>query len=468
MALSFYLSRLRAPPRANLLIRLAAVIAMLYGAGVSPASATPPPGYYLVWGDEFNGTSLDTNKWTYWLTGSHRDAINVTNAISVGGGNMTITTYSSGGNNYAGMIASQYHFHPRYGYYEANIQWGDTNGMWSAFWLRSPTMGTYLGDIYDSGGELDACEHRYVGIYGTYIANIVSDNIHWNGYGTAEGSSGSPNVGTNLDSGFHTYGLLWNGPTYLFYIDDGEVWDGTSTTPLFGSDVYVILSSEVDDTSTTWAGYIPANGYGSQAQSNVKMTVDYFRYYAPTNVLFWTGTNSALLTISLNWVSNVPPLANSDLTFSYLTQNFQPSLGGNLTVDGLIMLEMPGALAIGGGNVLTIGAGGIDMVAANQNFTITAPLNLSANQTWFLGRNNPGNLMTVSGNIAGAATLTKAGYGTLVLNGINSFSGVLNLDTASSTLPMTAQCASSIPARLPISLRRFSSATPARVFPRSS
>ena len=432
MAFSFYPSRLRTLQRASILIRLAAIIAMFCGAGVAPVSASPPAGYYLVWGDEFNGTSLDTNKWTYWLTGSHRDAINITNAISVGGGNMTITTFSAGGTNYAGMIASQYHFHPRYGYYEANIQWGDTNGMWSAFWLRSPTMGTFLNDIYDSGGELDACEHRYVGIFGTYIANIVSDNIHWNGYGTGEGSSGSPNVGSGLDSGFHTYGLLWNGPTYLFSIDNSQVWDGSSTTPVFGSDAYVILSSEVDDTSTTWAGYIPTNGYPSQAQSNVKMTVDYFRYYAPTNVLFWTGASSAFLTNSLNWVSNMPPLANSDLTFSYLTQNFQTSLGGNLTVDGLIVLEMPSALAIGGGNLLTIGPGGIDMVAANQNFTINAPLNLAANQIWFLGRNNPGNLMTVNGNIAGASTLTKAGYGTLVLNGINSFSGVLNLDTASS------------------------------------
>ncbi len=424
MPLSFYLSRLR--------IRLALVIALLVCAAINPASASPPPGYYLVWGDEFNGTSLDTNKWTYWLTGSHRDAINVTNAVAVGGGNLTVTTYSSGGTNYAGMVASQYHFHPRYGYYEANIQWGDTNGMWSAFWLRSPTMGTFLNDIYDSGGEIDACEHRYVGIFGTYNANIVSDNIHWNGYGTAEGSSGSPNVGTNLDIGFHTYGLLWNGPTYLFSIDDSQVWDGTSTTPLFGSDAYVILSSEVDDTSTTWAGYIPTNGYPSQAQSSIKMTVDYFRYYAPTNVLFWNGSNSAFLTNSLNWVSNMPPLTNSDLTFSYLTQNFQPSLGGDLTVDGLIFLEMPNALTIGGGNVLTLGPGGIDMVAANQNLTINAPLNLGANQTWFLGRNNPGKLMMVNGNIAGAATLTKAGYGTLALNGFNSFSGTLNLDTGSS------------------------------------
>lgn len=422
------------------IIRLAAITAIFCGLSFTPAGATPPPGYYLVWGDEFNGTSLDTNKWTYWLTGSHRDANNVNNAISVGGGNMTITTYSAGGINYSGMLASQYHFHPRYGYYEANIQWGDTNGMWSAFWLRSPTMGKFLDDLYGSGGELDVCEHRYVGIYGTYIANIVSDNIHWNGYGSAEQSSGSPNVGTGLDVGFHTYGLWWNGQTYLFYIDGSQDWDGASTTPVFGSDAYVILSSEVDDTSTTWAGYIPSTGYGSQAQSTTRMTVDYFRYYAPTNVIFWTGASSAYWTNSGNWVSNMLPLAASDLTFSYLTKNSQSLLGDNLAVDGLIVLEMPNSFSIGGTNILTIGAGGIDLVAANQNVTINAPLNIGANQTWTLGRNNPGNLLTVNAGISGASTLTKAGYGTLVLNGTNLFSGVLNVDTGSSGTNDGALC----------------------------
>ena len=81
------------------------------------------------------------------------------------------------------------------------------------------------------------------------------------------------------------------------------------------------------------------------------MTVDYFRYYAPTNVLFWTGASSAFWSNSVNWVSNLPPVANSDLTFSYLTQNFQTSLGSNLTVDGLIMLEMSNAFAINGTNL---------------------------------------------------------------------------------------------------------------------
>ena len=30
---------------------------------------SPPAGYYLVWGDEFNEASLNTNNWDYWVLG---------------------------------------------------------------------------------------------------------------------------------------------------------------------------------------------------------------------------------------------------------------------------------------------------------------------------------------------------------------------------------------------------------------
>ncbi len=401
------------------------------------ALAAPPPGYYLVWGDEFNGPSLDTTKWEYWLVGNHRDAVNTASAVSLNGSNLVITTYTSGGVNYTAMLATEHHFRPRYGYYEANIQWGDTNGMWSAFWLRSPILGTWLNDPMDDGAEIDICEHRYVGKYLTnYIAYQVSDNIHWNGYGANEQSSGSPNVPANppgVANNFHTFGLLWETHNYSFRIDDSEVWNGTSTTPPFGSDAYVILSSEVDDTSTQWAGLIPTNGYPSLSASTVKFAIDYFRYYAPTNVLFWTGAASRYWTNSSNWVANWLPASVSDLTFSYLSANLDSTLAADFAAHGLIFLNTTSNISINGTNTLSLGAGGIDMVSADHNVTVTAPLNLTASQRWWLGRNNPGNLLTVNASLSGTGTLTKAGYGRLVLNGTNTFSGTLNVDTGAST-----------------------------------
>jgi beta-glucanase (GH16 family) len=268
--------------------------------------ASPPPGYHLVWDDEFNETSLDTNKWDYWLLGPRRDAVNVTNAVSLNDSNLVITTYTVNGTNYTAMLASDTTFRSRYGYWEARIKWSDTNGMWSAFWFQSPTMGRNLADPTASGSEIDDAEHRYIDSSGNNIADQIQVNIHWNGYGSAARSIGSGNVGSNLARGFHTYGFLWTPNAYAFSIDGSTVYKGDSA-PVSHSAEWVILSSEVDDTSTTWAGAIPSSGYGSLADSTTKLTVDYVRYYEPTNALLWTRTNDVShLPKTANFVSRLP------------------------------------------------------------------------------------------------------------------------------------------------------------------
>ena len=206
-------------------LNLPALAAVLFCLGLAlRAGATPPAGYYEVWGDEFNGSSLDTTKWDYWLLGSRRDAVNVTSAVSLNGSNLVITTYSSGGVNYTAMIANDTTFRSHYGYWEASIKWGDTNGMWSAFWMQSPTMGTYLYDPFVSGSEIDIAEHRSTdGGSNGDIINVVQPNVHWNGYGSAAQSSGGNNYGSGLGSGFHTYGFLWTPANYTIYIDGSNV-----------------------------------------------------------------------------------------------------------------------------------------------------------------------------------------------------------------------------------------------------
>jgi len=419
--------------------RIIVLLTSLYLTGsIDSTSAAPPAGYYEVWGDEFNGAALDTTKWDYWLLGNRRDAVNVANAVSVAGGVLTLTTYTTNGTHYTAMVATDGTFRSRYGYWEASIKWGDTNGMWSAFWMQSPTMGTYLSDPFVSGSELDIVEHRSTdGGSNGNIINQVQNNIHWNGYGSSAASAGSGNVGIGLGSGFHTYGFLWTPSAYTLYVDGSNLrsWSyANNGVPVSESSEWAILSSEVDDTSTTWAGQIPPGGYGNLGTSTTKMMVDYVRYYVPTNTIFWSGASSIYLTNSANFVSNMPPLTTSDLTFSSLSgNNLSPLLGGNLTVDGLVFLNMNNAVTIGGTNTLTLGAGGLDMVAANHSVSINCPVNIGGAQTWAIGINNPGNTLTANGSISGAGALSKGGYGTVILNGANTFSGTLNVDTGSTS-----------------------------------
>jgi autotransporter-associated beta strand protein len=391
--------------------------------------SAPPPGYYLVWSDEFNGPSLDTTKWDYWLLGNRRDAVNTTAAVAVTGGNLVISTYTSAGVNYTAIVASDQTFRTKYGYWESSVKWGDTNGMWSAIWMQSPTMGANINDPFTSGSEIDIGEHRYVDGSGNSLANVIQPNVHWNGYGADTRSSGGNNYGSGLASGFHTYGFLWTPTDYTISIDGGNVrnWNfANNGVPVSRSTEWMIFSSEVDDSSTTWAGFIPAGGYGPAGVSGVKMTIDYARYYAPTTSLFWTGSNSLAWNNSGNWIAAMPLGPTSDVTFSYLSgNNLTTTLGADLAIDSLTVLEMNNALSISG-NTLTIGAGGMDATSANHSVNLNSVVNLGAAQTWQVGSAFPVN---VNSNLTGSASLTKANAGTLNLNASNSFSGTLYVDS---------------------------------------
>lgn len=255
------------------------LMACLAWLSANTVGAKPPAGYQLIWSDEFKGHTLDTNKWEQWLLGKRRDALNVTNAITVGHGHLTITSYSENGKYYTGMVSTRNKFEPIYGYWEARIKYQDSPGMWSAFWLQSPTIGRPLDDPGKAGVEIDICEHRAITTKGENIAGEVQHTLHWNGYGKAHKSVGHLTPDLKLDSGYHVYGFEWTTNEYRFYIDGQTTW--TNHEAVSQAPEFLILSSEIENTA--WAGHIPAEGYGDAAHSRTKMMVDYVRYYSPKN-----------------------------------------------------------------------------------------------------------------------------------------------------------------------------------------
>ena len=375
-----------------------------------------PPGYYLVWADEFNSASLDTNKWDYWALGARRDASNVANAVSLNGSNLVVTTYTSNGVHYSGGVWSPGRFHLKYGYVESSIQYSNTPGDWSAFWMQSPTMGQYLGDPAFAGEEIDISEHRQVDSGSNDISGIVNMALHWDGYGASHKSVSTltPNLG--LGAGFHTYAYLWTETNQATYVDETLRW--APATQVSQRSEYLLLSSEVQ--SNSWAGTPPPGGFGSLASSTTKMSVDYVRCYAPTTTVFWTGLGSAAWTNSANWISNRVPQASHDVVISYLSaSNFSASLGQDFSLRSLSILETTGALTISS-NTLTLGAGGLDMVSAANNVTLNSAVTLGATQAWSIATNRT---LTVNGNITGSGQLTLDRFGTVTLAGNNSYTG---------------------------------------------
>jgi beta-glucanase (GH16 family) len=250
----------------------------------APAPLDPP-----TWSDEFDGTSLNLTRWGHRAEGPRHDGILTRDAVSVGGGALTIKTYTEAGKHYSGMISTQKAgsagFEQTYGYFEARVKFNSTPGQWSAFWLQSPTIGSPLGDPTTAGVEMDIAEHRArcnttatapCSAAGD-ISNRIQQALIWDGYGQASKATvklSDPPAGLGNDS-WHRWGLRWTPSDVTFYYDDVALW--SMTGPISRRSQYMILSSEVGQ---FFAGAIPPGGYGSRETSTTNMQVDYVRVWA--------------------------------------------------------------------------------------------------------------------------------------------------------------------------------------------
>ena len=249
----------------------------------------------MIFSDEFNGNSLDTNKWEAcpeWDRqgrSSWRDDM-----VSVSGGTLRLKFIrdaqlgkTKSGNKTladnwirAGAVRTQTKdwniiFSNSFGYYEARIKFPTVSGTWGAFWLMSPTQ-THTVNEGKDGTEIDIIEtiHNQDGKY--------NSALHWNGYGDKHKSVGSdvrrndnPPPGINIyDGEYHIFALDWSPSEYIFYIDGQVFWrvDGSglfNNSGINQNPNYIKLSVE----SAEWAGDIPKDF------TEAEMLVDYVRVY---------------------------------------------------------------------------------------------------------------------------------------------------------------------------------------------
>ncbi|MGH3583940.1 MAG: autotransporter-associated beta strand repeat-containing protein, partial [Mycobacterium sp.] len=168
------------------------------------------------------------------------------------------------------------------------------------------------------------------------------------------------------------------------------------------------------------------------------------------------NSNWSLTADGLNVAQQVPG-ATSDVYFSGATATGSPitaSLGANTSIQSLHFTNVGGAVTVGGGggNTLTVGTGGITVDSGAPAPIINSPVALGVAQTW---TNNSANDLTANGAVSGAFALTKAGTGTLVLGGSNTFTGglvindgavrVANTDALNSTTPQAVTFGPSAP-----------------------
>jgi beta-glucanase (GH16 family) len=237
----------------------------------------PPAGYKLVWQDEFDGSALGS-AWNAY-SGPRLDAVATPAAVSVKDGVLRLTTYTEAGTNHTGFLDTRGTFDATYGYFEARIRFDDAPGEWCAFWLDSPTNGHPLGDPGTAGAEIDVVEHRVIDQGGwTALRDMAAIALNWDRTATSrQNVSQLVSLPGNaaVQGAWHVYSVLWTDSEYTFYIDGFAAW--TTSTALSHRSEYLQLTCEVANAS--WAGYVPAGGYGSRATSTTGMEVDWVRVW---------------------------------------------------------------------------------------------------------------------------------------------------------------------------------------------
>ena len=248
------------------------------------AAPGPAKDYRLTWHDEFDGTSVDSNKWRV-VDKRRDDAQQTPDAVAVSNSIVTISTYTDAGTHYTGWLDTNKDPGCKFtfGYIEARIRFVNAPGQWSAFWLQSNSNRVYTPENPAAGAEIDVIEHRAVGANNADdVSKSHSSAVHWNGYTPGEAKSRDSKV-RSLPAGqsfsdWHTVGLLWTSTEYQFYLDGKQFW--STTEGISESPEYILLTTEIKDKA--WAGNIPPEGYGPRgASTNPVMQVDWVRLWQP-------------------------------------------------------------------------------------------------------------------------------------------------------------------------------------------
>jgi hypothetical protein len=270
--------RIVAPGILGALLTVAANAA-LAGPPMPPLGYTWQPIAELT--DEFNGTSLDTNKWLnyhpYWSgRGSTFDPANV----SLGNGGLALqSTATTVTNIRAACVSSKTKAAASGCYYEASVM-ASKLSMTSSFWFQ----GSY--------SEIDVTETLGASLRNPGGNLLMPMNTHYftNGWGSDIYTSRQWNMPTGCEAEFHTYGVWWRDSRNLTMYHNGTAVADISPGGDFLESQYMFFDTEV----FSWEG-TPTLASLQDPTRNT-MYVDWVRAWKLVPV----ATNSPSLTASVS------------------------------------------------------------------------------------------------------------------------------------------------------------------------
>lgn len=210
--------------------------------------------YKLTFYDEFNGTDIDTTKWSRSPEDQRQNVGGYwdDSMITVENGNLVVSSaIREDGRPISGSIMSLGKFEQTKGYFEIKCKLHKASGFWGAFWLMNFGQFNVDGTAID-GAEIDIFESNHVAM------RKINQNLHYDGYGAAHVQLPHSETADVYDGEYHTFAFLWTDNEYVWYIDGRETYRLSSTSSRYPGccsvPTFMIISSEFG----TWAGsYYP-------------------------------------------------------------------------------------------------------------------------------------------------------------------------------------------------------------------
>ncbi len=253
--------------------------------------------YHRVWGDDFDGTEVDTTKWwqckgfefqSKGQNGKVSLRSDNPNHVYVQDGKITMCAAEDDNYYYGGMIRSEGIMKYKYGYAEISALLPQGDSFWTAWWTwcDDTESSIYPGQPALCRPEIDINE-----MFGN--SAVVHPNAH--SHPTEEGKKAGlehtsldkisgknykcPDNGVKFSDGFHTYGFLWE-ENKLTFTADGNVYYSYDTNTneqdleTFSHNMFFIISL-----ATAFDNQTPVTTNPDEWQNSNKYSVDWINLY---------------------------------------------------------------------------------------------------------------------------------------------------------------------------------------------
>jgi autotransporter-associated beta strand protein len=272
--------------------------------------------------------------------------------------------------------------------------------------------------------------HNSAGQYNGYNFYAMPDDT-WN-FWTGNGAGGwnSISCGSVVQGAWiHLVGMV-EGATMRVYTN-GALAGAKTVTYVPNSDQPLRLGIGDGGSSTPFPGAVDDLMVWGRALSAAEVSWVYSNALAGNSIdgssspapgtFTWTGESDAYWNNPANWAANAVPGSGDTVLFdASASANLGSQLGQDLSVAGINVRGPLRSAGIGGTNLLTLGAGGIQVSNSFVSFAVDAPLALSGAGTFNVCASAA---LTLSQNVSGNGGLLKGGDGTMTLSGAGSYTG---------------------------------------------